>query len=82
LDDLDPFTVEDGLEGAAELRVAVVDQEARPWAAVIEIHQQLRACWIIHAVSGLVVRATYSTRRVPIEMKNSTYKRRSQTVST
>jgi hypothetical protein len=31
--------VEDGVEGAAELRIAVVDQQARPLAAVVEIHQ-------------------------------------------
>ena len=37
---------------------------------------------VIHAVSGLLVQATYSTRRVPIETKNRTYKRRSHTVST
>jgi outer membrane protein TolC len=42
----------------------------------------LRACCVIHAASGLLVQATYSTRRVPIETKNSTYNRRSQTVST
>jgi hypothetical protein len=30
----------------------------------------------------LAVQATYSTRRVPIETKNNTYNRRSQTVST
>jgi hypothetical protein len=33
-------------------------------------------------LSGLLVQAAYSTRRVPIETKNSTYKRCSQTVST
>jgi hypothetical protein len=43
---------------------------------------RLRACWVIHAVSGLLVQPTYSTLRVPIETKNSTYNRRSQTVST
>jgi hypothetical protein len=43
---------------------------------------RLRACWVIHDVSGLLVQATYSTRRVVIETKNSTYNRRSQTVST
>jgi len=42
----------------------------------------LRACCIIHAESGWRVQATYSTRRVPTETKNSTYSRRSQTVST
>src|SRR6266511_3797778 len=43
---------------------------------------RLRACWVIHAVSGLLVQAAYSTRRVPIETKKRTYNRRSQTVST
>jgi hypothetical protein len=33
-------------------------------------------------VFGLLVQATYSSRRVPIEMKKSTYSRCSQTVST
>jgi hypothetical protein len=42
----------------------------------------LRACWSIRALFGLLVQATYSTRRPPIEMKTSTYRRRSQTVST
>src|SRR6266511_1223324 len=43
---------------------------------------RLRACWAIHAVLGLLVQARYSTLRVPIETKKSTYNRRSQTVST
>src|SRR6266571_3445519 len=42
-DDLDAFAAEDVVEGAAVLRVAVVDQEARPLAAVVEIHQHV-AC--------------------------------------
>jgi hypothetical protein len=33
-------------------------------------------------VFGLLVHAKYSTRRLPIERKASTYRRRSQTVST
>ena len=40
-DDLDVFALEDAVEGAAELRVAIVDQEARPLAALVEIHQQV-----------------------------------------
>src|SRR5947208_3776090 len=40
-DDLDAFTAEDAVEGAAELRVPIVDQEARPPAAVVEVHQQV-----------------------------------------
>ena len=43
---------------------------------------RLRACWAIHAALGLLVQARYSTLRVPIETKNNTYSRRSQTVST
>jgi hypothetical protein len=43
---------------------------------------RLRACCVIHAVPGLRVQPTYSTLRVAIETKNSTYSRRSQTVST
>lgn len=43
---------------------------------------RLRACWPIHIALGLLVHARYSTLRVPIETKNSTYNRRSQTVST
>jgi hypothetical protein len=41
-----------------------------------------RSCWAIHAALGLLVQARYSTLRVPIETKNNTYSRRSQTVST
>ena len=33
----DLFGLEDAVEGAAELRVAVVDQEAGPLAAVVEV---------------------------------------------
>jgi hypothetical protein len=39
--DLGAFTLEDAIEGDGELRVAVVDQEARPPAAVVEIHQRV-----------------------------------------
>src|SRR6266700_1541172 len=40
-DDLHPLTAEDGVEGAAELAVAVVDQQPRLLAAVVEVHQQV-----------------------------------------
>jgi hypothetical protein len=43
---------------------------------------RLRACCSIQAVSGLVVIARYSTRRLLMEMNPSTYRRRGQTVST
>jgi hypothetical protein len=38
-DDLDALAAEDAVDGAAELRVAVVDQEPRPPAAVVEVDQ-------------------------------------------
>ena len=80
-DDFDAFAAEDAVEGAAELRVAVMDQEARPLAAVAKVHQQVASLLAHPRAFGLLVQATYSTRRVPIETKNSTYNRRSQTVS-
>jgi hypothetical protein len=59
-----------------------VDQEAHLPVAVVEFHQQLRACCSIQAVLGLLAQARYSMRRLPIERKASTYRRHSQTVST
>ena len=43
---------------------------------------RLRACWVTQAPSGLAVTPARWTRRVSSSMKNSTYSRRSQTVST
>src|SRR6266540_4217352 len=62
-DHLDPVAAEDGVEGAAELAIAVVDQQPGPLAAVVEVHQQV-------------------ARLLPMQMKTSTYSRRSNTVST
>jgi len=82
-DDLDPVALEERVEGAGELRVTIVDQEAHLPAAVVELHEEVaRLLQHPHAVSGLLVIATCSTRRLPIERKASTYRRRSQTVST
>ena len=44
--------------------------------------RRLRACWVTQAPSGLAVTPARCTRRVSSSMKNSTYSRRSQTVST
>jgi hypothetical protein len=81
-DDLDLLARQEGVERAGELRVAVVDQEPHLSVAVSRSISRLRACCNIHAVFGLLVEARYSTRRLPIERKTSTYRRRSQTVST
>ena len=79
---LDTLRAEHIVECAAELRVAVVDKEAQPSPSFSE-HQQ--------EVSGLLgdpgtVRVALTParwiRRVCNSMKNSTYNRRSQTVST
>jgi hypothetical protein len=40
-DDLDLLAVEEGVEGARELRVAVVDQKPHLSVAVVELHQQV-----------------------------------------
>jgi hypothetical protein len=40
-DDFDPLATEEGVEGARELRVAVVDQEPHLPLSVVEIHQQV-----------------------------------------
>jgi hypothetical protein len=34
-----PLALEDGVEGTAELRVAVVDEEARPLTSIVQIDQ-------------------------------------------
>ena len=42
-DDPYPLAMEDGVEGAAELRVTIVNQKPRPSATIIKIYQQV-AC--------------------------------------
>src|SRR5215211_8611574 len=37
----DPVALEEGVEGATELRVPVVDQQPGPLAAIVEVHQQV-----------------------------------------
>jgi hypothetical protein len=46
-DDLDALAADDAVEDAAELRVAVADQEAQLLVSVVEIHQQV-ACLLAH----------------------------------
>src|SRR5436853_21553 len=40
-DQPDPVAVEEGVEGATELRITVVDQQPRPLAAIVEVNQQV-----------------------------------------
>jgi hypothetical protein len=44
---LDSVALEEGVESARELRVAVVDQEPHPAVVVVEFHQQV-ACLLQH----------------------------------
>jgi hypothetical protein len=44
--------------------------------------RRLRACWATHGPLGWAVTPAMCTRRLPSSMTNSTYSRRSQTVST
>jgi hypothetical protein len=52
------------------------------WSRSSSSISRLRACCTIQAVSGRRVQARYSIRRLAIERKTSTYRRRSETVST
>jgi hypothetical protein len=52
----------------------------RPWSPSTSM--RLRACWATQPPSGLAVTPARCTRRMPSSMKNSTYSRRSQMVST
>jgi hypothetical protein len=70
------------IEPAAELRVSIANEEAHPASAFVQGQQQVRACWVIQAALGLAVTPARWTRRVSSSMKNSTYSRRSQMVST
>jgi hypothetical protein len=57
------FATEDVIEAAAELGVAIVDQEAGRSLAIIERHPQVASCWVTRAPVGLGVQATNSIRR-------------------
>jgi hypothetical protein len=62
-DHRDAIAAEDGVEGAAELPVTIVGQEPWPLLTVVEIISRLRACWVIHAVSGLRARDVFADSR-------------------
>jgi hypothetical protein len=82
IDHPDALGAEDCVEAVAELRVAVVDQGARPLAVVVEVHQQV-ACLLGHPRRMRLGRTSDELAPArPIETKNSTYKRRSRRVST
>jgi hypothetical protein len=58
LDDLDAFAVEDGVEVARELAVAVADQEANDDGCSRSVQVNWRACCVTQAPVGLAVQPT------------------------
>ncbi len=71
-DHRDPFSLEDVIEAAAELGVAIVDEEAERLPVSSSVISRLRACWATQALFGFAVQATNSIRRRSSEMKKST----------
>src|ERR687883_119490 len=72
LDHTDALRAEDFVEVTRELAVAVTDQKPRLNALVVELHQQVAACWVTHEPSGFDVIPARCTRRVASSMTNST----------
>jgi hypothetical protein len=70
------------VEPTTELGVAVAEHKAQSLSPSAVARNRLRACWATQAPSGLDVTPASWTRRVASSMKNSTYSRRSQMVST
>jgi hypothetical protein len=71
-DDLDAFAAENIVEVAAELAVAVVDQDAAGVARPVNDQANCRACWVVQRPSGLAVQPPRCTRRVLSSRKKST----------
>ena len=82
LDDPHPGRGEYGVERHGELGVPIPDQELHAVSVFPEVHQQVAARWATHSPVGCAVTPARCTRRVPCSMKNSTYRRRKNTVST
>jgi hypothetical protein len=70
-DDLDPLAAKDLVEGAAELRVAIVDLEAGGEARSASDHESWRACWATQASLGCWVQPATCTLRLPSSMKKT-----------
>jgi hypothetical protein len=73
---------EDVVEPAGERRVPVAQHKAEPPSLLLQHQQQVAACWATQPPLGLAATSPRWTRRVSSSRKNSTYSRRTQTVST
>jgi len=63
-DDPDVSACEDRVEGGGELAVPITDQEAELLGAVVEVQEQVAACWVTQAPVGWAVIPARCTRRV------------------
>jgi hypothetical protein len=81
-DDLGTGRTPDIVERSGELGVPVADQEPERAARSSSSTKRLRACWATHRPVGWAVTPAKCTRRLRSSMTNSTYGRRSLTVST
>ena len=80
--DLDPFRSKHRVEAPGKLLIAVADQESEGLWPIGKGPRQLSACWVTQAAVGVDVQPDKCTRRLPSSIKNSTYNRCSQIVST
>jgi len=74
--------IEDVVEGTGELRIPIANKEAHSSAPLAQHEAQVAGLLGNPSPSGWAVTPAKWTRRVPSSMKNSTYRRRSHTVST
>jgi hypothetical protein len=70
------------VEGAANLASRSRSKKRTGRLRSSNASKRLRACWVTQVPSGLAVTPARWTRRVSSSMKNNTYSRLSQTVST
>jgi hypothetical protein len=80
--DLGTGRAPDIVERSGELGVPVAVRNLNAAARSPSSTRRLRACWSTHGPVGWLVTPAKCTRRLPYSMTNSTYSRRSQTVST
>jgi hypothetical protein len=71
-DNSDSFGLEDVIAAAAQLRVAIMDEQAERLLTILERHQQVARLLGDQAPVGFGVQATNSTRRRSSERKKST----------
>ena len=72
LDDPDPFSGEDGVEGGGELGVAISDQELGQRRPFLQLVAEIAGLLGDPAADGIGLTPARWTRRVPWSIKNST----------